>query len=98
MLKTIAELLTDLVGMEFSDGGVQASQQYQLGQTAPKRETVAEAMYARFLHKFGLPNLADANMVTMAISLSTTRESHKRIGAFTAFAFNELPVKVIDGS
>lgn len=94
-MKTISELISELVNLEFNAEGIQISQQYQLGQLPPKRETIAESLYARFLNKFGLPNLADVNMVAMAMSLANLRYTHPRIGMFTSFAFEEHSSKVI---
>ena len=70
------------------------SQKYQLGYPAPTKDSIAETLYARFLNKFGLPSIADVNMVSFALSLSVTRDTCKRVEAFAQFAFEELPIKV----
>ncbi len=57
----------------------------------------AATIYAYFLEKYGLPEIADANMVGLAAALITKRHDHPRLDAFSRFAFGEVNAPVAMG-
>ena len=52
--------------------------------------TFAKSVYAYFLKKYGLPEIADANMVGLASALVKQRHKHPRLDAFARMCFDEV--------
>ena len=59
------------------------------GESIPEDDTLAEFIHSKFLNRFGLPAIADVNMVAFALLLEKYRNRNERIHLFTQFAFNE---------
>ena len=51
----------------------------------------AKTVYIYFLEKYGLPEIADANMIGLASALVKYRDDHPRLDAFARMCFN-VPV------
>ena len=64
---------------------------------AKKDKVFAATIYTYFLEKYGLPEIADANMVGLAAALITKRHDHPRLDAFSRFAFGEVSPPVAMG-
>jgi hypothetical protein len=54
-------------------------------------------LYAHFLERYGLPEIADANMVGLAAALVSNRHEDPRLDAFAKFCFGELNEHVATG-
>ena len=57
----------------------------------------AKTVYMYFLEKYGLPEIADANMVGLASALVKHRHDHPRLNAFARMCFNEVNAHVSMG-
>lgn len=54
-------------------------------------------LYAHFLERYGLPEIADANMVGLASNLVENRHKDPRLDAFAKFCFGEMNEHVATG-
>jgi len=57
----------------------------------------AATLYAHFLERYGLPEIADANMVGLAAALVAHRHKDQRLESFAQFCFGELNEHVSTG-
>ena len=66
----------------------------RVGEPVSDDDTLAEFIHQKFLNRFGLPAIADVNMVALALVLEKYRDSNDRVNLFSRFAFGESSQKV----
>jgi hypothetical protein len=79
MPRRVYQVISDIINSEYPElsDETPVSQRYSIGFPAPQRELLAETLYAKFLNKFGLPSIADVNIVGKLISIYQFTRLHE---------------------